>query len=116
MEYVSRVLLEVNGQAIEDFKSVTEGEVDVHGEVKLMNKTGFISKLSRPGCKVEYVIPSDKEEFDFNQVKNGTLIIDKMNGKRVRYSGVYTLKVGETKYDGENEAVRTIDFGAAAVK
>jgi len=112
-EYVSQVLLEVNGQEISDFKSVTEGEVEINKEVKLMNKTGFASATPRYGAEVEYVVPSDAPEFDFEGVKNGTLTIDKQNGVRVTYTGVYCLKVGSTKYDGDNEVTRTINFGAA---
>lgn len=112
-EYVSQVLLEVNGQEISDFKSVTEKEVETGKEVKLMNKTGFASATRRYGAEVEYVVPRDAPEFDFESVKNGTLTIDKQNGVRVTFTGVYCLKVGSTKYDGDNEVTRTIDFGAA---
>lgn len=111
-EYVSQVLLEVNGQEVSDFKAVTEKEVEVNREVKLMNKTGFAKAVARYGVTVEYAVPADAPEFDFNAVRNGTLTIDKQNGVRVSYSGVYCLKVGETKYDGDNEATRTIDLGA----
>lgn len=111
-EYVTRVLLEVNGQNIEDFKSVSEGDVEVNKEIRLMNKTGFAGARARYSVEVEYVIPSDGVEFDFSGVKNGTLTIDKMNGLREAYTGVYCLTVGGTKYDGDNEAVRTITFGA----
>jgi len=111
-EYVTRVSLEVNGQEITDFKTVTENEVEVFREIRLMNKTGFAASLPRYGVEVDYVIPSDASEFNFEEVKNGTLTIDKQNGVRVAYTGVYCLKVGSVKYDGENEAVRTITFGA----
>lgn len=112
-EYVSRVLLEVNGQEISDFKSVTEDEVELAKVVKLMNSTGSTGVTPRYGVQVEYVVPSDAPEFDFETVNNGTLTIDKMNGVRETFTGVRTLKIGSTKYDGDNEAVRTITFGAA---
>ena len=112
-EYVSQVLLEVNGQEISDFKTVTEDEVELAKTVKLMNKTGNMGVTPRYGVQVDYVVPSDAPEFDFEGVKNGTLTIDKMNGVRETFTGVRTLKVGSTKYDGENEVVRTITFGAA---
>ncbi len=111
-EFVSQVLLEINGQSITDFKSVTENEVEVHGQVNLMNQTGHFTKVARQGCKVDYVVPADGAEFDFSAVKGGTLTIDRMDGTRIKYTGVYTLKVGEAKYDGDNEVVRTIEFGA----
>jgi len=111
-EYVSRVLLEINGQSITDFKTVEEKEFELHKPVNLMNDTGHIAVQPRYGVNVDYVVPSDTPEFDFTQVKGGTLTIDKLNGQRVKYTGVYTLKIGATKYDGENEAVRAIEFSA----
>ncbi len=111
-EYVMSVLLEVNGQNIDDFKAVTEGEAELAKSINLMNKTGFGQVTVRHTAEVDYVVPSDKPEFDFSQVKNGTLTIDKNNGVRTTYTGVYALKIGATKYDGDNEAVRTISFGA----
>ena len=93
-EYVSQVLLEVNGQEITDFKSVSEKEVKVSEPVKLMNKTGFAMATKRFEVDVEYVVPSDAPEFDFESLRNGTLTIDKMNGVRVVYTGCYTIKVG----------------------
>jgi len=112
MEYVSQVLLEVNGQSIEDFKSVTEKEVEVRKVVPLMKKIGVVGTRSQYGIDVEYVVPKDAPEFDFDAVADGTLTIDLENGTRKQFSGVYTLKVGETKYDGENEATRTIELVA----
>jgi hypothetical protein len=112
MEYVSQVLLEVNGQSIEDFKSVTEKEVEVRKVVPLMKKIGVVGTRPQYGIDVEYVVPKDAPEFDFDAVADGTLTIDLENGTRKQYSGVYTLKVGETKYDGENEATRTIELVA----
>ena len=114
--YVSQVLLEVNGKSMEDFKSVTEGEQELYGAVKLMNKTGHMKKQARPTCKVEYVVPSDGPELDFTEVENGTLTIDFQNGTRKRYTGVYTTKIGELKLDGDGDPVKTIEFSAKAVK
>ncbi|MDR3631478.1 MAG: hypothetical protein P4L42_14200 [Desulfocapsaceae bacterium] len=111
-EYVSLVLLEVNGQEISDFKSVTEKEVELAKQVKLMNKTGFTNVTARYEVEVDYVVPKDAPEFDFTSVANGTLTIDKMNGVRDTFTGVYTLKIGATKYDGDKEATRTINLGA----
>lgn len=111
-EYVINVLLEVNGQNINDFSSVTEGEVDLAKQINLMNKTGFGTLTPRYGVEVDYVVPSDAPEFDFASVKNGTLTIDLQNGVRTTYTGVHTLKIGASKYDGENEVTRTISLGA----
>ena len=111
-EYASRVLLEVNGQSIEDFQSVTEKEVEIRKKVKLMNKTGVINAVPEYNVDVDYVVPADKPEFDFESVRDGTLTIVLDNGVRKAYTGVYCLKVGDTQYDGDKEATRTIEFVA----
>lgn len=111
-EYVSRVALEVNGQTIEDFNSVSEGRYELRKQVRLMNKTGHVNTIARYTAEVEYVIPFDSAEFDFDSVENGTLTIDYLNGKRVTYTGVCTLEVGQAKHDGEKESTKTIQFGA----
>ena len=107
-EYVSLVLLEVNGQNITDFASVEEGEVELGQQVKLMNTTGCCSKTPRYTVEVDYVIPSDNPIFNFKGVQNGTLTIDYESGTRVTYSGVSTLKIGKAKFDGEKETHMTI--------
>jgi hypothetical protein len=112
MEYVTKVSLEVNGQEITDFKSVTEGERELRKKIKLMNKTGFVKTTPDFTVQVEYMLPTDDPEFDFESVENGTLTIDKENGVRITYTGVSTLKIGEAKYDGENEMTQVIDLGA----
>lgn len=112
MEYVSKVLLDVNGQSIEDFKSVEEGEIELHKQVNLMNKTGHTGVTPRYGVNVDYVVPETDSEFDWDTVADGRLSIEKMNGKRTTYTGVYVLKVGAAKADGENEMVKTIELGA----
>lgn len=111
-EYVARVALEVNGLEITDFKAVTEGGRTIRKQVPLMNKTGHTNVTPRYTVDVDYVLPSDAPEFDFDAVEGGTLTIDKGNGRRVTYGGVCTLEVGEAKYDGENEAVRVIKLSA----
>lgn len=113
-EYVELITLEVNGQVITDFNKVTEKEVEIRRQVNLMNKSGFTKTTPRYGCSVEYVIPKNTSEFNFDEVENGTLTIDKGNGKRTTYSGVCTLKKGEVSY-GEKEATRAIDFGASGM-
>lgn len=110
-EYVNTVTLDVNGQEIEDFKSFTDNERELHKQVNLMNKTGFMKITQRPGCKVDYVVPAEKE-FDWESVKDGRLSVEYEDGKRVTFIGVYTLKIGEAKVDGDNEVVRSIELGA----
>jgi hypothetical protein len=60
---------------------------------------------------VEYVIPKTQTPFNFNEVENGTLTIDRGNGKRITYGGVFTTKIGEISY-GEKEASQSIELGA----
>ena len=115
-EYVSQVLLEINGQSVTDFKSIEEKEFELHKTVNLMNGTGHISTQPRYGVNLEYVVPKDSKEFDFTQVKNGTITIDYQNGTRVKYTGVYALKIGSLKHDGEKESTKTIEFSAKARK
>jgi hypothetical protein len=111
-EYVSKVLLEINGKGITDFKAVEEEETELAKEVNLMNKTGSVDVTPRYRVGVDYVVPKDDEEFDFASVKDGTLTIDFDNGRRRQYRGIRTLKIGATTYDGEKEAIRKITFMA----
>ena len=111
-EYVSKVALEVNGQSIEDFNSVSENEVELRKAVKLARKRGFVKVTPGYGVKVEYVIPKNAPEFDFESVEGATLTIDFENGRRTVYTGVFHMKTGEAKYDGEKEATKNIELGA----
>lgn len=115
-EYVAQVLLEINGRKITDFKSVEEGEYEVHKRVKTMSGKGHVTVVPDPSVTVEYIIPLDTPEFDFDTVKNGTLTIDYLNGKRVKYSGVYTEKVGSAKHTGDDASTKTIVFSAKTRK
>jgi len=110
-EYVELVTLEVNGQEITDFNKVSEKEIEIRRPVNLMNKTGFTKTTARYAASVDYVIPKTQTPFDFAAVENGTLTIDRGNGKRVTYGGVFTTKIGEISYE-EKEASQTIEFGA----
>jgi hypothetical protein len=112
MEYINRCTLSINGQEITDFKKFTDNERELARQVNLMNKTGHCGVTQRPGCKLDYVVPLDSEPFDFDAVKDGTLSVEYENGKRITFSGVRTLKVGESTIDGDNELVQTIEFGA----
>ena len=104
--------LAINGQNIEDFKSFTENARELARQVNLMNKTGHVGVTQRPGCMVNYVVPLDGDEFDFDSVVDGTLTIEFENGKRTIFTGVRTLTIGESTIDGDNELVRQITFGA----
>ncbi len=109
-EYVSRIILEINGQEIDEFKSFEEGEYELREAVKLMNSTGHCNRTPRYSAKVEYVIPLNAAEFDFADVDGGRLTLEYEDGRRITYTGVSTGKIGTTKYDGDKEALRQIDF------
>ncbi len=113
MEYVNSVTLDVNGKKITNFKKFTDKERELFKQVRLMGKTGFMGVTPQYGCLVDYVIPSSDPEIDWTEVRDARLTVEQENGKRVTYTGVYVLKVGEAAYDDENEVVSTIDLGAA---
>ena len=111
--YVTKVYLEVDGKNIADFKSVTEPEREVFKPVPVMDGTGYARMTQRYNpITVEYVVPETSAEVDWESVENGRLTIERMNGKRITYTGVYVLKIGEAKADGENEMVQNIELGA----
>ncbi|MBI5598667.1 MAG: hypothetical protein HY890_02890 [Deltaproteobacteria bacterium] len=110
-KYASKITLTVNGQTIEDFKSVKIHEVEYAKPVNLMNKTGFVKVPQRHQVTVNYIVPNEAE-FDFSKVEDSTLTIGKEDGGTISYTGVTTLKVGETEFDGDKEAVRPITFMA----
>jgi hypothetical protein len=114
--FVSQVLLELDGKSITDFKSVEEKEFELHKVVNLMNTTGHIGTKERYGVNLEYVVPFDGPAFDFAQVKGGKIVIDYQNGTRVSYSGVYVLKIGALKHDGDKESSMTVEFSAKKKK
>lgn len=109
-EYITRCVLNVNGQQIDDFKAVTPKEIERHKAVNLMNKTGVARMTPRYAVDVDYVVPEDAPAFDWSEVANGTLSIEFENGQRTTYTGVYIAKEGEQKVDGENELVQTIEL------
>lgn len=111
MEYVSKVALEIDGQEITDFEEVEEQDVELHKKVELMDKTGVAELTPRYGVRVKYVIPKDAPEFNFRSVKNGRLTIDRRNGDRITFIGVYPLKIGATTY-GREEARKDVEFVA----
>lgn len=112
-EYVNKVSLEVNGRSITDFKSASEPEREIFKQVPVMDGTGYARMTQRYApITVQYVVPKDASEFDWEAVENGRLTIERQNGKRITYTGVYVLKIGEAKADGENEMDQTIELGA----
>ena len=111
-EYVSLVTLTVAGQEITDFKKVKELKYSPRKQVNLMNKTGFMTITPRYGVELDYVIPKNSSEVDFSSMTDVVIAIRYGNGTNKTYSGCFTVDVGEVTYDGDNEAVKTITFGA----
>lgn len=112
-EYLSKIALVINGQQIDDFKSVEEKEYEVRKTIELARKTGFVKVRPHYGLSLEYVVPANSAEFDFSAVENGTIVLDFGNGRRRSYNGCCCLKVGTTKYDGVSETTRSIEFCAS---
>ena len=113
-EYVSNVEVDFDGEALDDFDEFTEGEQDVAVEVPLMNKTGFTGMTARYRFNLNYVVP-EVGEIDFRTKKDGTCTIEYENGKRIVYTGVRALKIGETKHKDGEPSTRAIDFGATGM-
>ena len=110
-EYVSRVDVAIGGKQMDDMKNFKEHERVLADQVNLMNKTGFVNKLPRHQFSLDYVVPA-ATRFDFESVKNETVLITIEDGGTINYSGVRCMKLGEASYDGEKEVVQTITFGA----
>jgi len=115
-KYVTRAQVFINGSEITDIKDVTEREVEVRKEIKLMNKTGTAELTRRFGLSLTYAIPKAGTEYDFASLSDATIVVEKDGGGRRRYSKSDCLKVGEVKYDQENEATRVIEFVAGDAK
>jgi hypothetical protein len=111
-EYVSRVLLEVDGAAVDDFDAITLPEEEVRQQEMLMNRAAqFEVTPNLSPIDVVYAIPKDREPFDWQSVRNGTLTVDLQNGTRIKYTGVSFLKEGTTSFD-KGLAKTTISLGA----
>ena len=110
--YITSVTLEINGQKLDDFNAFTEKERVFKKPVNLMNTTGTVKVKERTHFSLDYVIPANKPEFDFQSVEEGTVTIDYENGKRISFGEVNCLSIGEAKFDGDKEVVKTIEFVA----
>jgi hypothetical protein len=109
--YVNKVTFECNGQVIDDFKTVKEGRRTITRPVNLMHKTGKTKATQRPTVSLDYVVPEDAPEFDFEAIGDDAVItLEYENGKRITYRGCSVGEIGEAVYDEEKELVKTIDF------
>ena len=103
---ISSCTLVLDGEEIEDFKAITEHEVETGRATPLMNKTKFARKTKRYTVTVDYVVPTTGERDWSRLEKNdGTLILSHDGGAVTTYYGVRLLKKGEKKTDGDNDVV-----------
>lgn len=110
--YITRVILEINGEQEEDFNAFTEKERVFKKTIHLMNTTGTTRVKERLHFSLDYVVPADKPERKFEEIEDGTVTIDYENGKRISFGEVECLSIGEAKFDGDKEVVKTIEFVA----
>lgn len=114
MSAIIRVTLDFDGVQIDDFKDITENEIEVNKVVQLMGKTTTAGVTPRYGFKLTYVVPSTGK-FDFSKTRNNdaVVVIHYEGGSQATYRGVRLLKKGETKADGEKELEIVYEFSAA---
>jgi hypothetical protein len=110
--YIASITLEVNGEKLDDFTTFTEKERVFKKPVNLMNTTGTLKTKARHFFSIDYVVPANKTEYDFQSVEEGTVTIDYENGKRISFGQVNCLSIGEAKFDGDKEVTKQIEFVA----
>lgn len=111
-EYITSITLEINGEQEDNFTAFEEDERELKRLVKLMNKTGTTKVKGPVKFNLDYVVPKNSPERNFEEIEDGTVTVDYENGKRISFGGVECLKIGKARYDGEKEVVKTIEFAA----
>lgn len=111
-EYITSISLEINGEKEENFNAFTEKERVFKKPVNLMNTTGTVRVKARNLFGLDYAVPANQPERDFEGIEDGTVTIDYENGKRISFGEVSCLSIGEAKFDGDREVVKTIEFVA----
>jgi len=112
-KYITRAKLEIDGQVVGHLKNVKEGERELRKQFRLMEGVGVTATVPLHGFTADYVIPAADPEFDFDRVEGVRATLYYENGTKISYLDCDCLKVGEVAFDGENEAVKTVTFGAA---
>lgn len=107
--YVAKVTLAVNGRSITDFKAFTEKGYPVRKKVDLMGKKGVTKVTPDYPLEVDYVVPQ-AGAVDWPSVEDATITVEYDGGRVVRYTGVSVMDVGDTRFDGDKEAVCTIQL------
>jgi len=112
-KYITRAKLEIDGRMVGEIKNIKESERELRRQFKLMEEVGMTRTVPLYGFTADYVIPAADTEFDFDSVEGVRATLHYENGTKVHYLDCDCLKVGETAFDGENEAVKTVTFGSA---
>ena len=110
--YITTITLEIDGELLEDFNSFTEKGRVKKKLVKLMNGHGTTKVTASNLFSLDYVIPADKTEFDFDGLEDATVTVDYENGTRISFGGCEVLSIGEAKFDGDKEVTKNIEFAA----
>lgn len=111
--YISKCELTFNGQSLTDFSAFSESERALAQQVNLMNKTGYADLTPRYQITLDYNVPASGDEFDWDGLRDATLVVEYDGGRRTQYSGVRTLSVGESALNGNDHLVRPVTLGAA---
>jgi len=111
-EFVSRVDVAIDGKPIEDMKNFKILKRTPRKMVELMKKTGFVKKTVRHTFSLDYVAPVENP-IDFEGMENIPVAVAAQGGKTINYLDAFVIEVGDETFDGENESVQTILFGAS---
>jgi hypothetical protein len=111
-EFVSRVECSFDGDPEPNIKSFEEDDVELAKPVSAMHHTGFVAVTERFKFNIGYIVPADQKERNWRAIKSSTFSVVGEGGSQILFTGVRCLKIGKATYDMENEAVRTIEFGA----
>lgn len=113
IKYANRARVTRNGQKVPHMKHFTRREAVYSSEVETMEGGGTVEKPKRPGFSIGYVLPKTNPKLDWSDVKDEDWVVEIQGGKRVIYTGVDCLSMGEFNLDGDGESVATLTFYAA---
>lgn len=113
VKYVSRARVTRNGQKIQHMKSFRRREYSYAAEVETMDGGGSVDLPKRPGFSLDYALPKTNPKLDWSDVRDEDWTVELDGGKRIIYTGVDCVSMGEVTIDGEKESVATLTFIAA---
>jgi len=112
-KYVARCIVMRNGARVDDLKNFKILEDVYREEVDLMTGSGSVDRARKYKFSLDYAPPKNGAILDWSNVEDETFIVELEGGRRLVYSGVDSLSVGELTLDGQQEAVMTVTFIAA---